>query len=109
MYDVVPATREREPEIRAHCDRHAHVRSARDGDRGPDSDDLRFGPALKGAAACEKVTRSRRGRKHGHVVAEPAERSGRAGDVRVYFVRLRPRERRDEADAEAHSRASVAP
>ena len=83
------------------------MRSTRDGDRGPDSDDLGFGAALEGAATREKVTRSRRGRKHGHLVAEPAKPNRRAGDVRVDFVRLRPRKRRDEADAEAHSRASL--
>ena len=101
--DVEAATREREPQVRADRDRDAHVRSPRERDRRADRDDVRVvGRLLERAATGDEVARARRGRKHGHLVPEATQRGGGSVDVRVDLVRLRPRERRDEADPETH-------
>ena len=63
-----------------------------------------FGPldGSTGLSARQQVGRTARRRDHGHLVPEPAQLVADASDVLVDLVRLRPGERRDEADAEAH-------
>ena len=106
VHDVEPAVGEGESEVRPHGHRDAHVRSARQRDRGADRDDLRVGAALERSSTCEQVACARRRREHRHLVTELPERRGRAFHVRVHLVWLRPRKWRDEADAEAHAVAS---
>ena len=103
VHDVEAALGQREAEVRSHGDRHAHVRPSREWDRRADGDDLRIVAALERSAPGQQVARSRRRRQDRHRMAALAKRSRRAVDVRVHLVRLRPRERRDEADAETHS------
>ena len=107
MHDVVAPAGERQSQVGAYGDRHAHARPAGDRDRRADGDDLLVGAALQRPAPREQVARARRRRQHGHLVAEPPQRGGGSLDVRVHLVRLRPRERRDEADAEAHARPKL--
>ena len=59
------------------------------------------------ATAREQVAAARRRREHGHLVAEVAKSARDAGDVVVDVVRLRPGERRDQADPH-RSRIGVA-
>ena len=103
VHDVETAVGESESEVCPHRHRDAHVRSARQRDRGADRDDVRVGAALERSSTCEQVACARRGREHRHLVTELPERFGRPFHVRVHLVWLRPRERRDEADAEAHA------
>jgi len=100
--DVEPASTEREQEVCAHADGDAEVRAPRDRDGRPDRDHLPFEPSLERASAVEEVPSPGRGSEHRDLVPELPERLGGALHVRVHLVRLRPRERRDEADAEAH-------
>ena len=104
VHDVEAAAREREAEVRAHRDRDAHVRPPRERDRRADGDDVRVG----GRAGARGDRRARsRARDDGASTVTSCPRSPQRGggsvDVRVHLVRLRPRERRDEADAEAHA------
>ena len=108
VHHVEASSSECKPQVGAHRDRHAHVCSSRDGYRGSDGDDLGVDIALKRSSACEEVARARRWREHRDVVSALSERSGCTRDVRVDLVGLRPRKGRDEADTEAHGRASVA-
>ena len=103
VHDVEAALGQREAEVRSHGDRHAHVRPSREWDRRADGDDLRIVAALERPAPGQEVARARGRRQDRHRMAALAERFRRAVDVRVHLVRLRPRERRDEADAETHS------
>jgi hypothetical protein len=98
--DVEVAACQREPQVRLHADRDAHLRAARDRDGGPDRDDVPRGRvAVDHPAAGEEVGGARRGREHGHGVPEGPKPARDARDVLVDVVRLRPRKRRDEADA----------
>ena len=103
VHDVEAALGQRKAEVRSHGHRHAHVRPSREWNRRADGDDLRIVAALERTTPGQQVTRSRGGRQDRHRMAALAKRSRRAVDVRVHLVRLRPRERRDEADAETHS------
>jgi hypothetical protein len=106
--DVVAARGEREREVGADADRHADAAAARDRQRRAERDHVCIGPVEERAPAGEEVGRAGRGREDGDVVPEAAERSCDAGHVLVHVVRLRPRERGDEAHAEAHLRPSLA-
>ena len=102
--DVVLALAQREREVRAHADRHAEAGAARDGMLGADGDHLRVQAAVERTPSGQEVGGSARRRDDGDRVAEGAQRFRDAGDVLVDLVRLRPGERRDEADAEATRR-----
>ena len=102
VYDVEVAPPQRKLEVRPDADRHPEVRPARDRDRRPDRDHLAVDAALEGAPAVEQIPGARGRRQHGDLVPEPAKRLRRPVHVHVHLVWLRPRERRDEADAEAH-------
>ena len=104
--DVVAPFAEREVEVEAGADRHAHLRAPRDRHRRPDGDQLRVGAALQDLPpGCEIARAIRRG-EHRHVVAERPQLPGDPVDVLVDGVRLRPGEGRDEADSEAHGSPS---
>jgi CDGSH-type Zn-finger protein len=62
---------------------------------------------LKGPPAVEEIAGARGRRQHGDLVSEPSKRLRCSVHVRVDLMWLRPREWRDEADAEAHGRASL--
>jgi hypothetical protein len=101
--DDVEATRfECEPQVRTRPDRDAHPAAPRDRHRGADRDHLRVRAVEERAPAGAKVGRAVRRREHGDLVAELAQLPRGPGDVLVHVVRLRPRERRDETDPEAH-------
>ena len=82
---------------------------ARSGTAGPTAISRRVGAVAQRAPAGGEVGRAVRRREHRHRVPALAQRRGDAGDVLVDVVRLRPRERRHEADAESHGRPSLAP
>ena len=75
---------------------------------GVDRDHVRLGSVQQGAAAGGEIARAARRREDGDAVPELAQFRGDAGDVLVYIVRLRPREGRDQADAEEPSVVTLA-
>ncbi len=99
MHDVVLADREREGQVRADSDGDAHPTAAGDRNRGADRNELRVRAVRKRAPAREQVARARRGREDGDGVPERTQLSRHSRHVLVDVVRLRPRERRDEADS----------
>ena len=107
--DVERPAGERERQVRADADRDAHLRAARDRDGRPDGDHVaRRRVPVDDAPAGEQVGGARRGREHGHRVPERAQSGRDPGDVLVHVVRLRPRERRHEADAHCELQVSAA-
>ena len=108
MDDVEAASAKREREVGANAHRDSDVRPARDRDRRPDRDHVLVDTAVQGSTSGEEVARSRGRCEHGHSVAEFSKRIRHAVDVSIHLVRLRPRKWRDEADAEAHRRLTIA-
>ncbi len=76
--------------------------SPRDRHGRADRDQRRLRSVVQRAPARGEVGGPVRGREHGHRVAARAERVGDSRHVFVDVVRLRPRKRRDEADAKGH-------
>ena len=104
MHHVEAPARQRQSQVRPYGDGDAHARPAGDRDRRADCDHLLLGAPMQRTPPGEQVTRARRRRQHRHLVSEPPKRGGCSLHVRVHLVRLRPRKRRDEADAKAHAR-----
>jgi hypothetical protein len=103
MHDVEAAARERESQVRADGDRDAHVRSPRERYGRADCDDVGVdGAPLQCTSTGDEISGARRRREHRHLVPEATQGVGGSADVHVHLVRLRPREWRDEADAETH-------
>ena len=100
--DVEPSLREGEREVRAHAHGDRHRAAARDGERWPDRHEVAELAALKRTASFAQVSRAGRRRENRDGVAQASQLARDAGDVVVHVVRLRPRERRDETDSEAH-------
>ena len=101
--DVEASLLEGEGEVRAHPDGDAHAALPGDRHRGADREHVGVEPARERPPAGEKVGRAAGGGEHGDGVPEPPQLGGDTGDVLVHLVRLRPGERRDQADAqEAH-------
>ena len=86
--DVVAPFAERELEVEARTDRHAHLRAARDRHRRPDGDQLRVGAALQDLPPGCEVARAVRRSEDGHVVTERPQLPGDPVDVLVDGVRL---------------------
>ena len=101
--DVEAALAQGERDVRADADRNAEARAPGDRHRRPDRDHLRSLAAVQGAAAGEQVGRAARRREHGDRVPERPQLPRDPGHVLVDVVRLRPRERRHEAEAETHA------
>ena len=104
VHDVEAALAQREREVRADADRDAEARSAaRSGIAGPTAITSAASPRCERAAAGEQVGRAARRSEHGDRVPERPQLPRDPGDVLVDVVRLRPRERRHEAQAETHA------
>ena len=88
---------------------NADRRARRNGHGRREGDDAVELAALERAAAREEVGRARRRRQHDDGVTARAQCVGDAGDVLVHVVRLRPRVRGHEADAERHGASIVGP
>ena len=107
--DVVAPFAERELEVEAGADRHAHLRAARDRHRRPDGDQLRVRAALEDLPPGRELAGAVRRGEHRDVVPERPQLPGDPVDVLVDGVRLRPGEGRDEADPEAHRSPQSSP
>ena len=110
--DVEAVARERELEARPHPQGDAEPAAARDGNGRPHRDDVLEREALadellQRPAACGEGGRPPRRGEDDDLVPATAQRLGRARHVVVDRVRLRPRERGDHADAEAHANDST--
>ncbi len=105
--DVERAVGECEREVRADADGRGHRAAAGDGQCGADRDHVAELAPLQRAPARAEVGGAVGRRQHGDGVAESPQLAGDAGDVVVHVVRLRPGERRDEADSEAHRLPSL--
>ena len=107
VHDVERALCEHEPEIRPHADRDADPVPRREGQRRPEGDEVAEPPIAVGEPAQRpppgrQVPCACGRREHRHVVPEGTKGVRCSRNVLVHRVGLRPRERRDEADAERH-------
>jgi hypothetical protein len=100
--DVEVAAGERQRQVGADADRKTDPAPARDRHGRPDRDHIAPRAVLQRAPPGEQVCRPVRGRNDADLVAAVSKRAGRAGDVFVHVMRLRPGEGRDEADPETH-------
>ena len=100
--DVEAAERECGREVGAHADRECDALGQRRRHGRTDRHDVSELAALKCAPSLLEVGCARGRGDHGHAVAAGAQGRCGAPDVLVDVVRLRPGERRDEADAKAH-------
>ena len=96
-------------DIGAHADGDTHAAPARDRDRRPEGEQL---PAVHRSIEQREPARGKVGgairrRDDRYRVAEDAQLPRDARDVLVHLVRLRPRERCDEADAKRHAPSSL--
>jgi hypothetical protein len=105
--DVEAAGAEREREVRAHAHRYAHAAAAGDRQRRSERDHVRLRAVEEDAATGREIACAVRRREHRDRVPQRAEAARDAVHVLVDVVWLRPGERRDEADAQAHPRPSV--
>ena len=97
--DVVAPLGEGLAQVRLHADGHAELRPARHGHRRPERDHLGRLAVLQRPPPGEQVGGPGRGRQHRHGMADGPEGRGHPGHMVVHVVRLRPRERRHQADA----------
>ena len=106
--DVVLALVERERQVRADPDWDAEAGAAGDRNARADRDDVRRHAAVERAPAGEEVGCPARGCQDRDRVAERTQLPRDSGDVLVHLVRLGPRERRDQADAQGHRSHCIA-
>jgi hypothetical protein len=100
--DVVFTASERERKVCPNAYRQTDPAPARDRDGRSQCDHVSSGAVLKSTPPGEQVGGTIRRGEHADLVSEVAKRPSRARDVLVDVVRLRPGERRDEADPERH-------
>ncbi len=110
--DVEAVARERQLEVRAHADGNAEAAPAGNRNRGAERDDA----FERGSGGAEPLQRAPAGgqlgrpsgrRQDDDLVASPAKLGGRARDVVVHRVRLRPGERGDHADPREASHSPI--
>ena len=115
--DVEAVARERQLEVRAHADGNAEAAPAGNRNGGAERDDaLERGSGgaepLQRAPAGRQLSRPSGRRQDDDLVTSPAKLGGRARDVVVHRMRLRPGERGDHADPKSswlHTHDSTAP
>ena len=100
--DVELSAGERCGQVRADSDRQADSASPRDRHGRAQRDQRRLEAVTQGAPARREVGRAVRRREDADRVAARPERVGDPRDVFVHVVRLRPRERRHQADSQGH-------
>jgi hypothetical protein len=101
--DVEAAERERHREVCTRTHRHADSAPPRDRHRRPERNEVGIEPVEQRATPRSEVAGAVRGCEDRDRVAQRPQLAGHALDVLVDVVRLRPGERRHEADPKGHS------
>ena len=102
VHEVVGALCERLPQVGLHADRYAELRAARDRDCRADGEHVGPLAPQQGPAAGEQVGGTGRRRHHRDLVPALPQGDRHTADVIVHVVRLRPCERRHQADPHRH-------